>query len=69
MQVFVLTREINQYDQDGEYFVDVYADYPTREQLIKAGVTEEAADYLLKGGNGRMGTEDEWWNIEGVGVK
>ena len=31
MKIFVLTREINQYDQDGAYFVAAFAQKPTRE--------------------------------------
>ncbi len=64
MKVWVLTREINQYDQDGAYFVEIFKDFPTKEKLLKVGVYEDNADRLLHGENGRRNGEDEWWYLE-----
>lgn len=62
--MWVITREINAYDQDGEYFVSCFTSKPTIVQL-KAAVpmlSDETATHLLDGG-GRRYTEDEWWNL------
>lgn len=69
MNVWVLTREINEYDQDGAYFEEVFKDYPTKAKLMKAGVDEEHADHLLSGNSGRISREDEWWYLEELPVK
>ena len=60
--VYVLTREINEYDQDGEYFVEVFLDKPSRSQLISCGVPEYRLDHVLKGG-GRVKDEYKWFNL------
>ena len=66
--IWVLTREINQYDQDGEYFVAVFAGKPDEPQLASAlGCATPLSDagrhlveHILKGG-GRQSTEDQWY--------
>lgn len=68
MKVWVLTREINQYDQDGEYFECVFAEYPSEGPLLRAGVSQDNAEYLANGGNGRIKVQDEWWNLTEVPV-
>lgn len=67
--VFVLTREINQYDQDGEYFVAVFVKKPTREQLLAHGVSEQCVEHTLMFGGRSTGREDEWFNIREVEAK
>lgn len=49
MQVYVLTRDINEYNQDGMYFVKVFANMPTLEQLEAAGVPIDQAKCLVRG--------------------
>jgi len=72
-KVWVLTRELNIYDQDGEYFVAVFKTKPTVKQLTKVvaatgylspDVMSALATilHILEGG-GREGTEDEWYNL------
>ena len=76
MKVWVLTREINQYDQDGAYFEAVFLNKPTKEQLEEAGVSSYCIDYTLKqthsdgscGGRSEH-MEDEWWLLEEIEVK
>jgi hypothetical protein len=63
MTVWILTREENQYDQYGEYFVAVYANKPTKEQLRKVRVYEHALDWVLDNGGGRKDIEDTWWYL------
>lgn len=48
MQVYVLTRDINEYNQDGEYFVKVFAEKPSKQQLLDVGVPEDQAKGLLQ---------------------
>ena len=60
MKVFILTREINEYDQDGEYFVKVFGVKPTYEQLLECGVNADRLEHTLNGG-GRIDYEEEWF--------
>lgn len=70
MNVYVLTREINEYNQEGEYFEGVFLEFPTRDQLIEAGVHNCFLDRLLSGKNGQSTRyESGWWNIRKVEVK
>ncbi len=61
-KVWILTREPNQYDQYGEYFVEVFAKKPTAAQLLALDVLEGDVSHVLKGGGRRM-PEDEWWHL------
>lgn len=76
MKVWILTREINQYDQDGSYFESVFQDKPSWEQLEEAGVYVDSINYTLNnqkdegsfgGRSERM--EDTWWNLDLVDLK
>lgn len=58
--VYVLTWEINEYDQHGEYFVDVFIGKPMHQQLTANGVPKNRLRHVLNGG-GRVGSEDEWF--------
>jgi hypothetical protein len=64
--VYILTREENQYDQFGEYFVDVFANKPTKEQLQHLFIPNEELEininHLLEGG-GRRNYEDTWYYL------
>lgn len=60
--VWVLTREINQYDQDGEYFVAVFAEKPHHALLTACGVPTNRLNHVLKGG-GRVRAENEWFYL------
>lgn len=60
MKVWILTREINMYDQAGEYFVAVFANKPTHHQLTEYGVATNRLRHTLNGG-GRVEYEDEWF--------
>jgi hypothetical protein len=75
-EVWVLTREHNDYDQYGEYFEAVWLGQPSIEQLSQyfVNVTENkphfsdpmaALDFILhiRKGGGRRGTEDTWFNL------
>ncbi len=59
---WVLTREINLYDQDGAYFVAVFGEKPHHAQLTAHGVPQNRLRHVLNGG-GRVDTEDEWFHL------
>lgn len=66
---WVLTEEHNLYDQQGEYFVDVFREKPTLQQLINVvGCAEDYAAHILSGG-GRVYPEDQWYFLREVEMK
>ena len=67
--IWIITRSINDYNQDGDYFHSAFINKPTKEELIKLFPNEDDKfiDWLLKGG-GRMGTEDEWFYLEQIEI-
>lgn len=75
MKVWVLTREINEYDQDGAYFETVFAEKPTVKAIanyltgkVHMGDVMAAlalCEHIIAGG-GRIGSESEWFNLEEV---
>jgi hypothetical protein len=65
MKLWVLTRQINAYDQDGAYYVAVFSKKPTAEQIANAlGIIPSSLyiQHILNGG-GREKFEDEWFNL------
>ena len=65
--MWVGTREINQYDQDGEYFVGVFTGKPTFVQLKEMLCLEgDVTIGKLTRGGGREGTENEWYYLREV---
>ncbi len=70
MKVWILTKEINDYNQEGEYFIEVYAQKPTLDQLREVVHFSIENDYkhLLQGG-GQRGCEYEWYCLNEVEVK
>lgn len=60
--VWVLTKEVNAYDQYGEYFVDLFPARPTYLALTAAGVPVNRVRHVMNGG-GRKGIEDEWFHL------
>lgn len=61
--MWILTREINDYNQDGQYYVKAFINKPSREELKKYGIIEESyIDHILNGG-GREDNETEWFYL------
>ena len=60
--VYVLTRELNEYDQYGEYFVAVFGGVPHHTQLAVHGVPQNRLRHVLNGG-GRVKYEREWFYL------
>ncbi len=76
MKVWVLTRSINDYNQDGDYFEAVFAKQPSVKQLADFFYGKDgghgsmdvmaAVSFLehVRSGGGRRGTEDTWYDLE-----
>ena len=47
---WVLTKEYNEYDQYGEYFVAIFKDKPHHTELTKLEVPTNRLRHVLKGG-------------------
>ena len=60
MSIWILTREINGFDQEGEYFVDAWNEKPTPQTLTLLGVPQNRLRHVLNGG-GRVKYEYEWF--------
>lgn len=67
--VWVLTRGVNDYNQYGEYFEDVFKEKPTLDQLKDAGLWHDDAEKCIAEGGGRIGHFDVWWNLSEVELK
>ncbi len=63
--MWIVTRSINEYNQDGEYFETSYIKKPTLGQLILYFNDAKLAAHLLKGG-GRQDSEDWWFYLTEV---
>jgi hypothetical protein len=60
--IWAVTRSINQYDQDGDYFVGFFYEKPTAAQL--ANLTGRSVEYWEESPNGgRHGREYEWYYV------
>ena len=60
--MWVVTRAINQYDQDGDYLVCVFENKPTFKDLKKILPYESDVTIgKLTRGGGRQGIEGEWF--------
>ena len=62
--VWVVTKEVNAYDQFGDYLIGVFIEKPTVTQLqsLLPELRTDAATHLERGG-GRIKTEDEWYYL------
>ncbi len=66
---WIVTREINEYDQDGEYFVGVFDNKPSFIDLKKMLLYENDVTIgKLTRGGGRQNTENVWFNLIEVEV-
>lgn len=75
--VWVLTYEVNDYDQHGQYFKAVWSEKPTIETLaaycgkegirVTGDVMAQVSFLLhLLNGGGRQSSEDTWYNLDEV---
>ena len=60
--MWVVTRAINEYSQDGDYLVCVFESKPTFQELknVLKSASDATIDNLIKGG-GRQDIEYEWY--------
>ena len=67
--MWIVTRAINQYEQDGEYFVAAYKDKPNFQclKVLLPGETDATIGKLTRGG-GRHEFEGEWFFLFEVSV-
>lgn len=62
MKVWVLTKEVNDYCQYGEYFVAIFQNKPTESQLVSFGVESYLVQHVLSGRD-RLNHEDIWYKL------
>ena len=65
MSIWIVTKAVNQYDQDGEYFVSAFLSKPTFEQLktLLPSHSDATIGKLTRGG-GREANEGEWYYLD-----
>lgn len=71
MKVYILTRQHNDYDQYGEYFVAWFPERPTATDVKLAilkddesAVDDATAEHILSGGGRRDAlNENVWWHL------
>ncbi len=63
-KIWLLTYEINEYDQAGEYFLAAFSSKPTIADLDRKinGVRLEYLHHVYCGG-GRQNNEDTWYHL------
>lgn len=62
-KIWVVTKEVNDYNQYGDYFIAVWQEKPTIAQIKGClGCSEELAEHIFNGG-GRIDYEGRWYNL------
>ena len=68
----ILVREVNEYDQEGQYFVAWFHVMPSIEDLHNA-IKRDSNDVLpdstlhhILAGGGRLNTERTWWYLKSI---
>lgn len=62
-KVWILTSEVNDYNQHGEYFEKMFFEEPTIKELQEiTACTKEYCQHILNGG-GRQEDEYVWYNL------
>ena len=67
MEVWVLTETVNDYNQYGDYFVAVFKEKPTLEELMSFDIPEDYARSCLDTGGKRIRPtvgSDWWWYLK-----
>ena len=71
MEVWVLTEEVNDYNQYGEYFLAVFKEKPTLEELMSFDIPEDYARSCLDTGGKRLRPTvgcDWWWSLKSYNI-
>ena len=67
MEVWVLTYTVNDYNQYDDYFLAVFKEKPTLEELMSFDIPEDYAQSCLDTGGRRLrptAGPDMWWHLE-----
>ena len=66
--MWVITRSINQYDQDGDYFVAVFKYKPTAETIahVLSEFSYKLCQHIANGGGRTKEKEDQWYHLTEV---
>ena len=64
--MWIVTGQVNEYDQFGEYFVAAYKEKPNFKQLKKLLNKDDVTVGKLTRGGGRQNIEDCWYNLRRV---
>lgn len=63
-KIWILTAEVNDYNQQGEYFLHAFSEKPTVERLRQLDCWEFAVDFEhVANGGGRKDEEDVWYYL------
>ena len=62
--MWIVTQEINDYNQYGEYFITAFEGKPTFEQLKKVLNLDDVTTGKLTRGGGRQNIENEWYYLK-----
>lgn len=70
-QIWVLTVEVNDYNQYGEYFCSCWDHKPDKQELFETideegEWKEKVVDNLLEKGGGRIAVEEMWYSLKEV---
>lgn len=71
MEVWVLTEEVNDYNQYGEYFLAVFREKPTLEELMSFDIPEDYAQSCLDTGGKRLRPTvgcGWWWSLKSYNI-
>lgn len=65
MSVWVLTSEVNEYDQCGQYFEHAWPYKPTREEILEMlpGESANDVDWIYSGGGRTSRSEYKWFHF------
>ncbi|MNK14333.1 hypothetical protein D3C87_324440 [compost metagenome] len=64
--IYILTKEYNEYDQFGSYFIHAWQWKPTIAEMKVHDrfITDEIGLHLSVHGGGRIADEDVWFHLE-----
>lgn len=64
--MWIITRCINEYDQDGDYFFAAFTEHPSlNEIMLTVGCNENYANNILSN-RGRVNLEHDWYFLTEV---
>ena len=64
--MYIITRAVNEYNQEGQYFVAAYNVKPTFKQLKELLNLDDVTTGKLTRGGGRQDNEYDWYYLKKV---